>query len=639
MGLQIRGGRLWTDFRGLIKIVHKAEITFRLKLKTTSAIELARADFSSVSESDVVFLQFPLSWTEGQIRRCEDFVHSKTYRFCQFASLVSEKMKDGATLALLGNVEMLPYLHEFLDPSLKFQDWIAVRLSHPRYDRVLPNEHVGLTLYTKNRNVLRHAKVRIAYEYCPFCDKTTKDYGGKKHLYHEYGTLMSDVWKDIKISPNERLAEDVVARIRDMFSIEPNEEMLAVSVPFSRELDTLPLHTLDVQQAFPTIQLVDKVKGDKPNTIDPETSRLYNADAIETLKRIPDETIDLAFADPPYNLSKKYRGYKDNMEIDQYFKWCDLWLEHLVRVLKPGGSLVVVNIPLWSIRYFLYLQQRLTFQNWIVWESLSMPVRFIMPSHYTVLFYTKGRKPNTFNYAPLHEKDTLRLTDFEDKFLYPQADKYCLRSSCIRKRRLAGYNPKKELTDLWTDIYRIKHNSKRADHPCQLPQKLMKRIIMLLTKPGDIVLDCFNGVGTTSLSAHQLGRRYIGVELSPIYHKVALERHRMIRKGLDPFAKRKRIPLDKNSPVPRVRKIRYEVPKKTLQLHIKRMAEKLGHIPSRDEVARFSKYPIEYFDKYFRNWSEVTAAARTTGMSETRPVPKESKLKQVTLLDLKPKNE
>lgn len=612
-------------------MVHKAEIEFRLRLKTTSAMELVRANFLPVVESDVVLLQFPLGSKEGQIRSKSEFVHSKTYRFCQFASLISEKLKDGGKLCILGTVEVLPYIHEFLDASLRFQDWIAVRLEKASFDKILPNEHVGLTLYTKNRDVLRHAKVRIAYEYCPFCDKTTKDYGGKKHLYHEYGTLMSDVWKDIKISPNDQLAEAVIARIRDMFSEDGNDQLVAIIVSSVSEIETLRLPPLDIQLAFPPIRPVNTVKEGEPGIINPETSYLYNADAIETLERILDEKVDLAFADPPYNLSKKYRGYKDNMKISQYFEWCDLWLEHLVRVVKPGGSLVVVNIPLWAIRYVLYLNQRLTFQNWIVWESLSMPVRRIMPSHYTMLLYTKGRKPNTFNYVSLHKKDVLRLSDAEDKFLYPLEDGYCLRSSCIRKRRAAGLNPKKELMDLWTDIYRVKHNSKRADHPCQLPQKLMKRIVLLLTKPGDIVLDCFNGVGTTSLSAHQLGRRYIGIELSPVYHRVALERHQMILKGLDPFAKRKGIPRDKNTPVPRVGKIKYEVPKKTLQLDVKRIAKELGRIPSRKDVARYSKYPMVYFDKYFRSWSEVTAAARTTGMTETRPVLKERKARQTAL--------
>lgn len=540
-------------------------------------------------------------------------------------------MKDGSKLAILGRTEYLPFVHEFLDKDLKFQDWIAVRLKKKSYDKFLPNEHLGLTLYTKNCKVLHHAKVRIAYEYCPFCDKTTKDYGGKKHLFHGYGTLMSDVWDDIKISQSNQPAEEVIARIRDMFSIEGNSQMLTVIVSSENELDQSNLPPLDPQRAFPPIRQVETVKEGNPNNIDTETSRLYNADAIKTLERIPDNKVDLAFADPPYNLSKKYRGYNDNLKISQYFEWCDHWLEHLVRVLKPGGSLVVVNIPLWSIRYVLYLNQRLDFQNWIVWKSLSMPVRYIMPSHYTLIFYTKGRKPNTFNYIPLKQKDVLQLSDEEDEFLYPLADRYCRRSSCIRKRREANLNPKKELTDLWTDIYRIKHNSRRADHPCQLPPKLMKRIILLLTNPNDLVLDCFNGVGTTSLSVHQLDRRYIGIEISPIYHKTALERHEKIRKGLDPFAKAKGVPRDKNSPVPRMGKIKYEVPKKTLQLDVKRISRELGRIPSREDVERHSKYPMIYFDKYFRNWSEVTAAARTTGMTEARPASKEKKIKQTKL--------
>jgi len=615
-------------------MVHEAEIAFRLTLETTSLTELERTGFSSVTKSDIVLLQFPLGSGEDQMRGPEEFVHSKTYRFCQLASFIGGKMKDGSVLAVLGNVETLPYVHEFLNASLKFQDWIAIRLAKPRYDRLLPNEHVGLTVYTKNRNSLNHARVRIAYEYCPFCDKTTKDYGGKKHLYHEYGTLMSDVWSDIKIPTYEGLAENTALRIRDMFSVEPYHEMLVIPVSISDGIDASVLPFLDPRRAFPEIQAVGEVRKDEPDAIDPQISSLYNADAIETLKRIPDNSVNLAFADPPYNLSKKYRGYRDDMDVGQYFKWCDLWLEHLVRVLEPGGTLVVVNIPLWSIRYFLYLNQRLNFQNWIVWESLSMPLRLIMPSHYTLLFYTKGRKPGTFNYVRLLERGTSELPELDDEFLYPLADNYCLRSSCVKKRRAEGCNPKKELTDLWTDIYRIKHNSKRADHPCQLPQKLMKRVILLLTKPRDIILDCFNGVGTTSLSAHQLGRNYIGIEMSPIYHKVALERHSMIYRGLDPFAKRKAVPNDKNSPVPRVRKIKYEISKKMLQLNVKQIADTVGHIPSREEVLRFSKYPIEYFDKYFRNWSEVTAAARTTGMKETRQDSKDKQATQLTLFDV-----
>jgi len=79
-----------------------------------------------------------------------------------------------------------------------------------------------------------------------------------------------------------------------------------------------------------------------------------------------------------------------------------------------------------------------------------------------------------------------------------------------------------------------------------------------------------------------------------------------------------RVLTSKNSPVPRVEKQIYKVPKKTLQLEVRRVAKEIDYIPSRDEHIIFGKYPIEYYDKYFVSWGEVTAAARTTGMSEKR---------------------
>lgn len=171
---------------------------------------------------------------------------------------------------------------------------------------------------------------------------------------------------------------------------------------------------------------------------------------------------------------------------------------------------------------------------------------------------------------------------------------------------------------MWWDIHRLKHNTRRVDHPCQLPPQLMYRLIALFTQPGEMVLDCFNGAGTTTLSAHQLGRRYIGIELDERYHHMSLERHQEIEHGLDPFRKKKRELTAKNSPVARLKKQKYEVPKKTLQLEVRRVAQLLGHLPTRDEMIEQGKYPIRYYDEYFISWGEVCAAARTTGMSEVR---------------------
>lgn len=100
---------------------------------------------------------------------------------------------------------------------------------------------------------------------------------------------------------------------------------------------------------------------------------------------------------------------------------------------------------------------------------------------------------------------------------------------------------------------------------------------------------------------------------------MAKGRHVAIQKGLDPFEKADRVLSSKNSPVPRLKKqVWYKIPKKTLQLEVKRVAAELGHIPSRERLTIYSKYSIEYYDEYFVSWGEVTAAARTTGMTERR---------------------
>jgi site-specific DNA-methyltransferase (adenine-specific) len=146
----------------------------------------------------------------------------------------------------------------------------------------------------------------------------------------------------------------------------------------------------------------------------------------------------------------------------------------------------------------------------------------------------------------------------------------------------------------------------------------MYRLISLFTESGETVIDCFNGAGTTTLAAHQLGRRYIGIEFSEKYHTIASSRHEEIRQGIDPFRKVERELTEKNSPVERLPKRKYEVPKKTLQLEVRRVAQLLNRLPSRDEMIEHGRYPIRHYDEYFASWGEVCAAARHDGMTETR---------------------
>ena len=97
---------------------------------------------------------------------------------------------------------------------------------------------------------------------------------------------------------------------------------------------------------------------------------------------------------------------------------------------------------------------------------------------------------------------------------------------------------RKPLSDLWTEIHRVRHNSFRYNHPTLMPQRLARRLVLLFSDKGDTVLDCFNGVGTTTLVASSLNRKFIGIENDPGYFETSLERHKILNMGGDPFARK-----------------------------------------------------------------------------------------------------
>ena len=76
-------------------------------------------------------------------------------------------------------------------------------------------------------------------------------------------------------------------------------------------------------------------------------NKIIQGDCLKLLKEIPDNSVDMTFADPPFNLKKKYNGYKDSLEFKEYLDWCDKWISEMVRVTKPTGSIFVHNIPKW----------------------------------------------------------------------------------------------------------------------------------------------------------------------------------------------------------------------------------------------------------------------------------------------------
>ena len=236
-------------------------------------------------------------------------------------------------------------------------------------------------------------------------------------------------------------------------------------------------------------------------------NKILNGDSIELFKEIPDNSIDITFADPPFNLKKKYNGYKDSLEFEEYLEWCELWIKEMVRVTKPTGSIFIHNIPKWLTYYSSILNKYATFRHWISWDAPSSPMgKSLQPSHYGILYYVKDIEQTKF---------------YELRYPHKRCRKcgYLLKDYGGKKDMLHPFGPL--LSDVWTDIHRIKHNKYRDEHPCQLPIHLLERIILMSTDDSDIVLDPFMGTGTTAIAAKRLGRNYIGLELDNKYVSIA----------------------------------------------------------------------------------------------------------------------
>lgn len=236
-------------------------------------------------------------------------------------------------------------------------------------------------------------------------------------------------------------------------------------------------------------------------------NKIIQGDCLELMKSIPDNFVDMTFADPPFNLKKKYNGYTDSLEFKEYVKWCDKWIAEMVRITKPTGSIFVHNIPKWLTFYVNILNEHAHFKHWIAWNAPTAPMgKSLQPGHYGILFYVKdSKKAKIYEIRMPHERE--RKSNF-------------LRKDYGGKK--AGLHPFGPLvSDVWSDIHRIKHNKYRDEHPCQLPLPLLERLILMTTDENDIVLDPFIGTGTTAIAAKRLGRKYIGFDLDKKYVQIS----------------------------------------------------------------------------------------------------------------------
>jgi modification methylase len=256
-----------------------------------------------------------------------------------------------------------------------------------------------------------------------------------------------------------------------------------------------------------------KTTGDLP------TDTILAGDCIEVMRSLPEGSVDLVFADPPYNLQLKGELHRpDNSRVDAvddswdrfasfaaYDAFTRDWLAAARRLLKPDGALWVIGSYHNIYRLGATLQDAgFWILNDVIWRKTNPMPNFrgkrLTNAHETLIWAARSEQSRyTFNYEAM--KALNEGVQMRSDWVIP----------------------------LCTGGERIKNADGEKAHPTQKPEALLHRVLVASTRSGDVVLDPFFGTGTTGAVARRLGRRYVGIEQSADYREIAAERIAAVR--------------------------------------------------------------------------------------------------------------
>lgn len=254
---------------------------------------------------------------------------------------------------------------------------------------------------------------------------------------------------------------------------------------------------------FPTSPITAEYIGSK--------GIFLRADCLNLLTNIRDKTIDLAFADPPFNLGKTYNvpQFSDSFAAESYRGWCRSWLLELVRVLKPGGALFLYHWPMWLMDLGAWLNTLpvLEYKSWIAIKMKNgFPIKGrLHPAHYGILYYVKSNDKPTFNVVRTKSPTCRHCGEL-------------IRDYGGYRKKFERYEdengiPWISLSDFWDDTRPARHDKTRESQVNELPIDIPERLIMMASNPGDVILDCFAGGASTLHAAHKNERLWIGGDI------------------------------------------------------------------------------------------------------------------------------
>ena len=243
-------------------------------------------------------------------------------------------------------------------------------------------------------------------------------------------------------------------------------------------------------------------------------NKIICGDCINVLGKITEPFADLIFADPPFNIGYKYDKYNDDVAHEKYVGWTKEWMAACKKVLKPTGSFYIAIGDDYAANVKLTGEELgLVMRNWIIW-------------HYTFGQQTKNKFARAHTHIFYFVNDHKDFT-FNDYAVRVPSDRQLIYND-------SRANPKGKMPDdVWDDYSRVCGTFKERTgwHPCQMPEQLLKRIVSVSSNPSDCILDPFCGSGTTAAAAYELGRNYVGIEISRDYAEKARQRLAQLKKN------------------------------------------------------------------------------------------------------------
>ena len=266
---------------------------------------------------------------------------------------------------------------------------------------------------------------------------------------------------------------------------------------------------------------------------------LYQADSLKFLAELPENSVDMIFADPPYFLSsgsftcqngKMVSVKKGDWDLSngtkKNFEFHVEWIKACRRILKPNGTIWISGTyhSIYQCGFALEIN-KFHFLNDIAWfkpnASPNLSCRFFTASHETLLWARKEKKAkHTFNYKT--------MVEWENNY---QKEIKC--KHCGKKDRYEILHEKgKQMRSVWAINTPQRIEKTFGKQPTQKPIELLKRIVLASTNKGDLILDPFTGSSTTGLAAYLLGRKFIGIDNEKKYLDLSIKRFEELDKNL-----------------------------------------------------------------------------------------------------------